>query len=118
MPPDRRAGRNRGPARRPVSRLGAEPIDVEAQAQAHSLGAHSGPHLVWESRPQTFLARPLGAWPFANVLAMSRAQSMNSCASGLSIRFLRVMIPICRCVVGSSTGSTFSDTCLAENLMI
>src|SRR5262249_10610712 len=58
-----------------------------------------------------------GAYDYAlaGALATLRACSMKSRARGLSVRLLSVMIPICRCVVGSSTGSTFSNGCLAGN---
>ncbi len=36
---------------------------------------------------------------FANAFASSRARSMNSWGSGLSVRFLSVMTPICWCVL-------------------
>jgi hypothetical protein len=69
-------------------------------------------------RAETFLVllRPLRASPVAEGLAMSWAHLMNSCANGLRVRFLSVIIPICLCVVGSSTGNILMDVSLAENL--
>ena len=66
-------------------------------------------HELCESRAEKFLARPLNAWPFANVLATSRAYSVKSLASGLRVRFLSAMIPIDRCVIGNSTGNSLID---------
>ena len=66
-------------------------------------------------RAEMFLARPLGAWPHANGFAISRAHSMNRCASGLNVRFLSVMIALGQGVVWSSIGNTLTAGCMAEN---
>src|SRR5262249_61182679 len=50
--------------------------------------------------------------------ATSRAQSMNSWATGLSVRFFRVMTPIGRRVVGRSMGNTLRFVFPEPNLMI
>src|SRR5205807_10249440 len=71
-----------------------------------------------EPRHSYFLRRALSACPFANGLVTSRAHSMKRRPSGLSVRFLSVMTPICRCVVGSSTGNTLRDTFLPGALMM
>jgi hypothetical protein len=52
----------------------------------------SGRQEFCELRAEIFLARPLGAWPFASGLAISRAHSVKSLASGLSVRFLSVAV--------------------------
>ena len=46
------------------------------------------------------------AFHFASGFATSRAQSMKSCATGLSVRFFRVTIPFGTRAIGSSTGKT------------
>src|SRR5262245_1674838 len=50
--------------------------------------------------------------------ATSRAQSMNSWATGLRVRFLNVMTPIGRRVVGRSTGRTLRFVLPEPNLTI
>ena len=47
-------------------------------------------------------------FPSARGLATSRAQSRKSCATGFSVRFLRVTIPTGRGLIGNSIGSTLS----------
>ena len=49
--------------------------------------------------------------PFANDLAIWRAHSMNRIASGLSVRFFSVTIPIGRGDAGNLTGKTRSERC-------
>ncbi len=73
--------------------------------------------ITGREQPQQFIGNVAGVCYLlsASGLVTSRACSMKSWARGLSVRFLSVMIPIGRCVVGSSTGSTFSDGCLAGN---
>src|SRR4051812_13827992 len=46
-------------------------------------------------------------FPLARVLAISRTCLMKSSATGLSLRFFRVMIPFGTRAIGSSTGRTF-----------
>jgi hypothetical protein len=41
---------------------------------------------------------------------------MKSCATGLIVRFFRVMIPICMSAIGGSTGRTLISGCLVGNL--
>ena len=41
---------------------------------------------------------------------------MKSCAGELKVMFLSVIIPLGRCVVGSSTGSIFIEPRVVENL--
>jgi hypothetical protein len=53
---------------------------------------------------------------FANGLATSRAPSMKSCATGLSMRFFNVRIPIGPLVTGNSTRNLLIDGCLAGYL--
>src|SRR5262245_58520894 len=45
---------------------------------------------------------------FANDLVASRANSMKSCTTGLSVRFFRVMIPAGQAGIGKLTGRTLS----------
>src|SRR5271169_5009515 len=52
---------------------------------------------------------------FARGLATSRAQSIKSCAEGLSARFFSVATPIGP-IVGSSIGSALMDRGLVGNL--
>src|SRR5262245_3668454 len=52
----------------------------------------------------------------ASGLATSRAASMNSCAAGLSIRFLRVRIPIGPLTIGSSIGNFLMNGCVLGNV--
>ena len=54
---------------------------------------------------------------FAGGFATSRACSMNSRATGLSVRFFRVTMPFWTCAIGSSIGRTMIFACLVENLI-
>src|SRR5215204_2735406 len=49
-------------------------------------------------------------------LATSRAQSMKSCATGLSVRFFRVTIPFGSGAIGSFTGRTLISERLVGNV--
>lgn len=53
---------------------------------------------------------------FASGLAISRAQSMKSCATGLSARFFRVTITFCTWAMGSSTGKTLISERMVGNV--
>src|SRR5262249_43390829 len=53
---------------------------------------------------------------FASGLAISRACSMNSRATGLSVRFLRVTMPSGTRATGSSTGTTLTSGSVGGNL--
>src|SRR5262249_52502622 len=55
---------------------------------------------------------------FVTTLATSCAQSMKSWATGLSVRFFSVMMPMGRRVVGKSIGKTLSATCPDPNLTL
>ena len=55
-------------------------------------------------------------FPFARGLATSRAWSMKSFATGLSVRFLRVTMPTGTRVIGSVTGKTLSSGRAVGNL--
>src|SRR5215204_3348630 len=50
------------------------------------------------------------------VFAFSRAQSMKSCATGLSVRFFRVTITFWTCAIGSSTGKIFISERMVGNI--
>jgi len=52
---------------------------------------------------------------FLNDLATPRAQSMKRCATGLSVRFFKAMIPIGRRAVAKSTGKIFGVSFLLAN---
>ena len=53
---------------------------------------------------------------FARGFATSRAYSMKSRATGLSVRFFRVTMPIGTCAIGRSTGKTLISGRLVGNL--
>src|SRR5262245_44567262 len=53
---------------------------------------------------------------FTRGLETSRAQSMNSCAAGLRIRFFKVRIPIGPLTIDNSTGTFLMNGCLAGNV--
>ena len=55
-------------------------------------------------------------FPFARGLATSRAWSMKSFATGLSVRFFRVTMPTGTRVIGSVTGKTLSSGRAVGNL--
>src|ERR1051326_8771465 len=55
---------------------------------------------------------------FARGLAISRAQSMNICASGLNVRLLSVTMPRPRCAAGRSTGNLRIDGYLLGMLTV
>src|SRR5262249_39066589 len=64
------------------------------------------------------LPRRLGVihFRFAGVFATSRAQSMKSCATGLSARVFRVTIPFGTRAFGRRTGKTLISERMAGNL--
>ena len=64
--------------------------------------------LLWAARNGHSVYR----FRFANGLATSRAHSMKSRATGLSVRPFRVMIRVGRRVADKSTGNTLSEGCL------
>src|SRR3954462_9541391 len=88
-----------------------------AAGSPRSKVTQSRAHVVCELQAEMFLARPRGAWAFANGLATPRAHSMKIWASGLSVRFLSVMIPIGLRVVGSWTGNTLIAAGTSGNLV-
>src|SRR5665811_2335729 len=48
--------------------------------------------------------------------ATSRALSIKSCVTGLSVRYFSVTIPLGTRAIGSSTGRTFSSKCWVGNI--
>ena len=52
---------------------------------------------------------------FARGFATSRASSMKSCATGLSLRVFRVMMPTGTAAIDMATGRATTSDCLAEN---
>jgi hypothetical protein len=78
--------------------------DVEVAARG--LGVH-------RSRPQHQNRTGIYRFPFARGFASSRACSMNSRATGLSVRFFRVTIPLGTRGSGSSIGNTLISGRLA-----
>jgi hypothetical protein len=53
----------------------------------------------------------------ASGFTISRAQLMNSCAAGFSVRFFKVTIPTGLGVTGKSTGRTLNDERMAPKCM-
>ena len=79
--------------------------DVESVSGYPSLDSRrAGP--PWESTRCPTTRHGIYHFRFASGFATSRAQSMKSCVTGLSVRFFRVTLPFARRAIGSSTGKT------------
>src|SRR5262245_5420776 len=70
---------------------------------------HSRRHVVCEFCTGTFLLRPTARWRAASGFTTSRAHAMKSFATGLHVRFFRVMIPTGQGGIGKLTGRTVCE---------
>src|SRR5207249_3811062 len=90
--------------------VGPAPPSIATLRVAHaSIGDIARTYLDMSRQDELRLVTPF---------AISRAQSMNSWATGLSVRFFSVITPIGRRVVGKSMGKTLRFVLPGPNLTI
>src|SRR5262245_22105853 len=99
-------------------RLGATNLATEAVVRAAEQVQQSSDQFSIAARPSCTPMQAQNHLAFASDSATARIVLMNSSASGLSVRFFKVMIAIVPLALSNLTGNALSEGCLPRNINV